>query len=102
VSLADWLDAGEHMLLGSSQDVILIEVVSRLASSETKAALDASFEELGRLFEVREREFKKAADAARREADVPRRAGEGELEQAAAEWGMEMPPPKPKPQGGDE
>jgi hypothetical protein len=102
VSLADWLDAGEHMLLSGSEDIILIEVVSRITHSESKEELDAGFEELKRLFEVRERQFRKAADKARREADVPRRAGEGELELAAAEWGMEMPTAKPKPPQDDE
>lgn len=102
MSLADWLDAGEHMLIGSSQDIILIEVVSRISHAESKEESDASFEELGRLFEVREREFRKAADKERRESDVPRRAGEGELELAAAEWGMQMPERKPKPPEDDD
>ena len=81
-------------MLFDTEDVLVVDIVSRLISAESEDVMKAGFEELERLFEVRQRDFQKAVAKERKEKDLPMRVGESELEQAAAEWGMEMPKPK--------
>lgn len=85
MSLADWLDAGESMLMQGTEDPILIEILGKLTGADDEETMNAAFDELSMLYEVRSQQFRKAADKARRDSDVPRRIGETELERAAAE-----------------
>lgn len=77
------------MLVENNSDAIYIDVVYRIINAETPEAMNAGFEELQILAEVRQQQFDKQVREARKKDDVPRREGEGALEAAAAEWGYQ-------------
>jgi hypothetical protein len=90
---------GERHILESTQDPVLIDIISRLVRAESEDEMEACFEELHALNDVRSAEFRKAVERERKEKKIARRVGQSELERAAAEWGMEMPA-KPEANGG--
>lgn len=81
-----------------TEDPILIEILGKLTGADDEETMNAAFDELAMLYEVRAQQFRKAADKARKDADVPRRIGESELERAAAEVESWIPQQSPKGQ----
>lgn len=88
----------------ANEDGVFIDILSRLTRAEEEEDMDAAFEELQALNEVRERQFRKHVDKERAEEGIARRVGASALEEAAAEWGMELPEgfgqPKDEPSSG--
>jgi len=85
----------------STEDPILIEILTRLTAADSEDEMNAAFDELSMLYQVRINEFRKAADEARKKADVPRRIGESELERAAAEVESWIPKQDTEPAEGE-
>lgn len=99
--MRDWLNAGHRMLTMNVDDPLTLTVFDRLFGADSEAEMESAFSELTALGDSLMADFRKAEREARRKRSISASVGDGELEAAAAEWGMVMPS-KPDDAGGDE